>query len=83
MTSDEFLSDRFLALVSEILQVPANEISSDLGPRFCGRWTSLAHIELVAAVENEYSIRFSPREIRTSVTIGALHDILAAKGVIA
>jgi acyl carrier protein len=68
------------SLVAEVLEIRAEDISDDLGPATFGRWTSLKHIELVAAVEHAYGIRFSPREIRSFSTFGELLGIVSGKG---
>jgi acyl carrier protein len=67
------------ALVAQVLEITADEVTDDLGPATSGRWGSLKHIQIVAAVEQAYNIRLSPREIRSFSTFAELSDIVASK----
>jgi acyl carrier protein len=73
--------DRFLSLAAEVLEITADELTDDLGPASFGQWTSLKHLQLVAAVERAYGIRLSPREIRSFNTLGGLAGLIASKGI--
>ncbi|HUA28994.1 MAG TPA: acyl carrier protein [Streptosporangiaceae bacterium] len=69
------------SVVAGVFEVAAEEITDDLGPATFGRWGSLQHIQLVAAVEQAYGIHLSPREIRSFSTVAELNDIVASKGI--
>lgn len=69
------------ALVARVLAIEVDEVTDDLGPATFGRWGSLQHIQLVAAVEHAYDIRLSPREIRSFRTFAELSGIVVAKGI--
>ena len=73
---------RFLAVVAEVLGLPAEGVNDDMGPATFGQWTSLRHIQHVAAMEDAYGVHFSPREVRSVRTVGGLRDILGSKGII-
>lgn len=42
-------------------------------------WDSLMHINLIVAVEREFKIRFTTREITGLENVGALADVIARK----
>ena len=71
-----------VAVVGQIMEIPPDRVTDDVGPATSGQWTSLKHIQLVAAVEDAYDVRLTPREIRSIRTVGQLRDILASKGVV-
>jgi acyl carrier protein len=75
------VTSRLAIVVAQVLQIPVEEFNDDLGLSSLGQWTSLKHIQLVAAIEDAYSVRFSPREIRSFSTVGGLRDILINKGI--
>lgn len=68
-------------LVGRVFEIPADEVTDDLGPATFGQWGSLQHIQLVAAVEQAYGISLSPREIRSFSTVAELSNLVASKGV--
>lgn len=75
------MTDPFLTLVSEVLEIPLEQVGDDTGPATFGGWTSLKHVQLVAAIEDIYRVDFSPREIRSIGTVGKLREILGYKGI--
>jgi len=76
------MTAQFLTVVSEVLKLPIEQLSDDTGPATFGEWTSLRHIQLVAALEDSYGVHFSPREVRSIRTVGGLRDILRNKGIL-
>jgi acyl carrier protein len=55
------LESRVTEIVSLILDVPADQIATadDVAP-----WDSLAHLNIVASLEQEFGIQISPEESR-------------------
>ncbi|NBE97998.1 acyl carrier protein [Nonomuraea sp. KC401] len=70
-------------LLADHLDVPATDITDDTGPDNLASWTSLAHIELITAVESVYGVRFTSYEIQSIATVGSLRGALRDKGVTA
>ncbi|GAB1694968.1 acyl carrier protein [Krasilnikovia sp. M28-CT-15] len=73
------MDKRFDEIVAAQLDLPADELSDDLGPRTLASWTSLKHIQLVAAIEDEFGVKLVAREIRSIRTVGDLRRIVAGK----
>jgi acyl carrier protein len=69
------------AIVSGILEIPLTEVSDDVRPATVATWTSLRHVQLMAAVEETYGIKLAAREIRTARSVGKLRELLVTKGV--
>jgi len=76
MTTDT----RFEQIVATVLEIPAEAVADDLGPSQLGQWTSLRHIQLIAAMEDAYGIKFASREIRSLRTVGELRELVRVKG---
>jgi acyl carrier protein len=74
-------SDEIVDMLTEVLDIPANELSDDTGPGSHGEWTSRKHMELVVEIEERYGISLTHREIRGLRTVAAVRETLRAKGV--
>ena len=66
-------------LFASILNLDESLLNDDSGPDNLGSWTSKIHFELVAAMEEIYSIRLTRREIRAMTTLGAARHLLEQK----
>jgi acyl carrier protein len=55
-------------IIASVFQMDPADIGDDSGPRMVGAWTSLGHLEHVAAIQRAFAVTFSPREIRSSTT---------------
>ncbi len=42
-------------------------------------WDSLTHMQLIAEIEEKYSIRFTTAEIKKAANVGEFIDIIAGK----
>lgn len=43
-------------------------------------WDSLEHIRLIAAVEREFGVKFSMKEVSAMKNVGEMMDIIEARG---
>jgi len=43
-------------------------------------WDSLEHIRLIAAVEREFGVKFSMKEVSSMKNVGEMIDIIAERG---
>ncbi len=43
-------------------------------------WDSLEHIRLIGAVEREFGIKFTMKEVSTMKNVGEMMDIIAERG---
>ena len=57
------------------LNVNENTTSADIDD-----WDSLEHINLIAAVENEFGLRFKMREVSGMKNVGEMLAIIAERG---
>ncbi|HEX6872525.1 MAG TPA: acyl carrier protein [Micromonosporaceae bacterium] len=67
--------------IAEILELPAAEITDDLGPATYAGWTSLRHVQVISAVQRRYGVRVPPREARAIRSVGDLRRWLIEAGV--
>lgn len=67
--------------IAEVLGVPHSEVGPDTGPGTITKWDSLAHIQLVAAIEETYEVQLSMDEIINMLSVNEIVTLLAEKGV--
>lgn len=75
------MPSRLVQLVATVLDMPADEIGPDTGPATAGRWVSLRHLQIIAAVEDAYGVSFTPREIRGIRSMGDLREFLRSRDI--
>jgi len=70
------------ALNEVFRQVFANsrlEIEPDMSPNDIDGWDSMAHVNLIAAVELRFKIKFDTKELRKIRTVGDLGRLVDSK----
>lgn len=58
----------------EEIAINKNTTSDDIDD-----WDSLEHINLIAAVESEFGIRFKMKEVTSMKNVGEMADIIASR----
>jgi acyl carrier protein len=67
-------------LIAEILGVEYSEVGQQTGPGTIAKWDSLAHIQLVAAIEETYKVQLSTDEIVNLLSVKDIATLLREKG---
>jgi acyl carrier protein len=70
-------------LVATVLDVERSSLNDTTSPASLDRWDSLAHVELIATVEETYDVILTTGEMREADSLGELRRILQSKGVAA
>jgi acyl carrier protein len=72
---------RLKKIVLEVLVEPGIEYSEELAMANCGAWDSVATVQIVLAVEQEFNVRFTTNEVADVHSVRGLIDLLARYGV--
>jgi acyl carrier protein len=67
-------------LVADVLGMAEEEIDDTTGTATTGSWTSLRHVQIIAAVGREFGLRITPRQARSCRSVGDLRTLLAEEG---
>jgi serine acetyltransferase/acyl carrier protein len=73
--------DVLRALVASVLDLPLEQVGESTSPSTTSSWDSMAHLALVAAVEETYGVRLSATDERSMLSVEDLRNLLSAKGV--
>jgi len=70
-------------LLAELLQIPVSKVTSDLAMKDLDVWDSLKHMEVIAALEQQFELQFTFDEIVSMRSVGDIKRVLSSKGVAA
>jgi len=72
------IRERVFKIISQLMNVPLEEVNEDSSPENLERWDSLHHMNLILALEEEFKIRFTDEEIvqmeNASIILEALQN---------
>ena len=75
------MTDRLHNVVSQVFGVSIEKLTDADTPDSIESWDSLAHINLVLALEAEYGISFTPDEAVEMLSVEAIRKILSERGI--
>ena len=70
------VNKKLLNIVSEIFFLDEEEVKLELTPDDVETWDSLNHLILVTAVENEFGIKLSMRDIESISSLDKLNKLV-------
>lgn len=73
------VDERLRRVVASVLGVRAEGLSDSDSPETLSAWDSVAHIQLVIAIEAEFGIEFSPEEIGELSSLGGFRERIEAR----
>jgi acyl carrier protein len=73
--------DRLLEVFSLGLSIPSELLSDETNPDNTPQWDSLAAMELVTLLEDNFDVRLKTSEIMKMRSIGIARSVLRDKGV--
>ncbi|HEX5482865.1 MAG TPA: acyl carrier protein [Terriglobia bacterium] len=77
MSSD--VLDQVRGIAADVLSVPVEAISPGSSPESLENWDSVHHLNLVLALEEKFSLEFSPEEIDEMRDISKIASLVAGK----
>ena len=73
------LLERLQPIFRDVLDDPALVVTRASNGHTVAGWDSLAHINLVSAIEQEFGIRFALGELQQLKDVGDMLDLMARK----
>lgn len=67
--------DRLEAIVAEVLSVE-NPITDETGAETEPAWDSLAQLEILISVEEEFGIKFTAEEMANATSVGLIRQLI-------
>ncbi|MBL9121941.1 MAG: acyl carrier protein [Phycisphaerae bacterium] len=73
------LSNEIRRIASDVLGVPAGQLTDASSPESVESWDSVAHLSLVLALEQAGNVQFDPEDIEKMRSIGAIEAMVRGK----
>ena len=71
--------ERVRGIVADVLRVPADQISRQSSPETLATWDSVQHLNLILALEQEFTLQFEPEEMDEMSSVDHILAILERK----
>ncbi len=71
--------DQVAAILSDVLDIPTEAITRETSPDTTDSWDSIRHLNVVMAIEEEFSIVLTPEEQIEMLSAGLIADLLLDK----
>jgi len=78
MTSDDLLPE-VQEIFRDVLDEPKLVLTRESNAETVPDWDSLAHVNLITAIEKRYKVKFALGELQSLKHVGDLLDLLAQK----
>jgi acyl carrier protein len=66
-------------IVADVLSVPPSALTIQSSPQSLESWDSVRHLNLVLALEEKFSIQFSPEEMEQMGDVGRIVSLVESK----
>lgn len=76
----EGINERLNEVFRDVFDDESINVTRDTTADDIDDWDSLEHIRLVTAVEREFGVKFTMREVSAMKNVGEMIDIIAARG---
>jgi acyl carrier protein len=70
------VKERVFKVVSQVMDVPADEINEESSPDTIEAWDSLKHMNLVLALEEEFGVQFTDEQIMEMLSVALIIEIV-------
>lgn len=71
--------EKLKEILEDVLDIPCNDFTENTLRKDIEEWDSLAHINIVMAMENEFKVKFTLQEVNMMSEISRIIDIISKK----
>lgn len=66
-------------ILREVLELPALAVSTTTSAADVDEWDSMTHIQIIAAIEGKYKVRFALGELQALKNVGDMIELIQKK----
>ena len=74
------MRERLKSVLADVMGLPEGSVADDASPATIGTWDSLRHMNLILALEEEFSVQFDDAELSSLTSFSKICSALEAKG---
>ena len=67
------------SIMREVLELPALEVTTETSAADVDEWDSMTHIQIIAAIEGKYKVRFALGELQALKNVGDMIGLIEKK----
>jgi acyl carrier protein len=71
--------DEVKAIMAKVFKLEVAAITNTASQQTLAAWDSLAHLNLIVALESEFDVSFEPEEIGVMTTLDKVEELLTTK----
>lgn len=75
------MKEKLVQILSNVLGVPVPEIPADASMANIAQWDSIAHLNVILTLEQEFQVQFSSEEFMALNSLPAMEQALARRGI--
>lgn len=77
--TDEAILERVRSIVAEVTEVELERVTLQSSPADFEEWDSLAQVNIVLSLEQEFNRQFSPAQIEQMASVKVIVDVLTGQ----
>ena len=66
-------------IIRDVLELPDLNVTKDTSAEDVDEWDSMTHIQLIAAIEGKYKVRFALGELQALKNVGDMIELIKKK----
>ena len=67
------------SIMREVLELPTLEVTTETSAADVDEWDSMTHIQIIAAIEGKYKVRFALGELQALKNVGDMIGLIEKK----
>lgn len=75
------MNEKLRAIFTSTLGIQAGAVVDEMSMDNTPAWDSVAHLNLVLSIEQEFGLQFSPEDFMRMQSLGAIKSMLVERGV--
>lgn len=77
--NDTEILENITVIIRDVLELPDLKVTTDTSAEDVDEWDSMTHIQLIAAIEGKYKVRFALGELQALKNVGDMIELIKKK----